>query len=95
MNNISLTVIKATATKKGDGFITKLQNKQDKSVTTAFGKKTATTQVTYYAKFDEQKPAGFTAELDLDMFRVEERPYEIPEGENKGVTIMNKWLHIK
>ena len=94
-NLISLTVMKCTATPKQDGFIVKLQNKVEKTVATPFGAKTASTQVTYYAKFDNASPVGMVGSIDLDDFRLETRDFEIPDGDNAGQVVEMKWLHIK
>ena len=99
-----LTVLSATASTGIDpitnkpvlpGFVVKLQTKEDKSVVTAFGTKTSATQETYYMKLDTAPAVGFKAPLEMDDFKVVERPYTITEGPDAGTTIMLKWLHIK
>lgn len=96
-NLINLTCIKCTPTQKKDGFITTLQNKDSNTIVTPFGSKTSSKQQTYYVKFDNQVQLNMTAQLDLDMFRIEEHSMDIPDAESpNGVkTIQCKWLHIK
>lgn len=101
MNNIQLTVEKATASSNG-GFILKLVNSN--SVATAFGNKEQ--NITYYMKVKELAThkvnnrmvpigAGYVADLDLDEMVVVERDYVIPEGENAGDIIPLKWLQLQ
>lgn len=38
---------------------------------------------------------GYTAELDLDNYKVTEMPYVLPEGaDNAGETVQLKWLFL-
>lgn len=98
-----LTVVQATPTPnaKNPGFIVKLQSKEDKSVATAFGTKTSSQQTTYYIKLDSAPEVGFTADMDLTPFRVEERPTTITDNDAQSTTfgeeiiIQCKWLHVK
>lgn len=108
MNSITLTCISSTATQKQDGFIVKLQTTADKSVVTAFGSKTQKSQTTYYIKLDTPVKVGFSAPLDLDMFTIVERPFDLevdatPANPAMGIaaeparteTVLLKWLQIK
>lgn len=88
------TVVSSTASEKG-GFILKLQNKADKVETTAFGTVIQKSQETYYMKVQATQKVGFTAELDIDQFKVTPLPYVLPEGsENAGETVQLKWLFL-
>ena len=90
-----LKCVKCTSSKNG-GFILKLQNKEEKSIETPFGKKTQTSQNTYYMKVDEECAVGTEAELNVDDFNVIERQYTIDDESSDlhGETIQLKWLSI-
>lgn len=100
MNTIELTVESSTVSSKG-GAILKLVNKQDKSIQTPFGLKTAGVQQTFYMKVDQPVPVATKGALDLDQFNIVERAFTFKEEdstkENFGadVTVQLKWLHIK
>ena len=96
MTTVNLTLISKTPSENG-GEILKLQNADEKAEQTAFGMKTQKTQVTYYMKVDKCPLAkGKSADLDLDMFNIVERPFEIEDEETKEMkTIHLKWLHLK
>lgn len=87
---INLTVVSATLSSNG-GFIHKLQNKTSTVVDTPFGKKTQDSQVTYYMKLDDAAPIGMQAEIDIDNFKVVERPYTVPDT---GEVLELKWLQL-
>lgn len=91
MATIALTVTKATASTNG-GFILKLVN--DSSMVTPFGNKKQTK--TLYMKVETAPKVGFKADLDLDMFVIVPREYQIPEDaeENAGEIIMLDWLQL-
>jgi hypothetical protein len=93
MNNLKLTVEKATASTNG-GFILTLANKV--SVETPFGPKEQS--ITHYMKVAELAAGvqvGYSATLDLDKFDIVLRDF-IPEtGDNAGQVIPCKWLQLK
>lgn len=92
--NVELTCVSSTASENG-GFVLKLQNKADKTNTNAFGTIIQKSQQTYYMKVAQPVAPGFKAELNLDMFKVTEMPYVLPEGaENAGDTVQLKWLFL-
>ena len=84
-------VISSNPTKKGNGFITKLQNKTEKIIDTGFGIKTSNTQETYYIKLDKQIAVGTTNTLDLDKFEIVGKSFITDEGEELTL----KWLFLK
>lgn len=49
-------------------------------------------KVTYYVALTSAAKVGSTHELDLSMFTIMERPYELPDTKE---VIMLKWLHLK
>lgn len=85
------TVVSSNSTEKGDGFITKLQWKESKTVDLGFANKTQDHQETFYIKLDSQVEEGILVELDLDKFEIKERAFTTDEGE----TIQLKWLFLK
>jgi len=74
------------------GFVTKLVTEEviDLGI---LGKKTK--KETMYISTTKQPAVDAEVELDMDMFRIQEYPFVIPEGENEGEEIMLKWLHLK
>jgi hypothetical protein len=99
-NLIKLTCISSTASSNG-GFILKLQNKETLTIATPFGDKTQGTQQTFYMKVDGACPVGKVAQLDLDMFKIVPRPFDLPESGTLGTPgykapelITLNWLQI-
>lgn len=93
---MTLELVSATESKNG-GHILKLQNKDVKSAETPFGLKTQKTQHTFYMKVDAVAgKVGDKHEMNLDEFKIIERPYTIDDdtSENNGDEIMLKWLSI-
>lgn len=79
-NLINLTVVKCTPSSKG-GSILKLQNKDTKQVSTAFGITSQASQQTFYLKVASPMQVGFVAPLDTDMFAITELPFNIPAAD--------------
>lgn len=71
-----------------NNFITKIVS--EKKVIVVGIEKIA--KITYYVALPSAPAVGSTHELDLDLFTIVERPFDLPNGEG---TIMLKWLHIK
>lgn len=83
--------IKSTASSKG-GFINKLSST---STIDVFGVK-KTISETYYLKTDTAIAEGKEDIIPMEMFKVEERPFEYVDETTGEVTAMNlKWLHAK
>lgn len=90
---LALECMSCTPTEKADGFILKLQHTHMLEKVTPFGKKVQPVQKTFYMKTAEQCEIGFTADMNLDEWRITERPFDIVDGD--AVTpVMLKWLHI-
>lgn len=49
-------------------------------------------KITYYVALPAAAKVGSEHEINLDLFNVVERPFEVPDT---GEVIMLKWLHIK
>ena len=93
---LNLQVMTSTATEKNDGYIVKLQHSSTKNEKTPFGVKTQKVQHTFYMKLDDAPEVGFKADMNLDEWRITERPYIIDDetSDMHGQTIMLKWLHM-
>lgn len=53
-------------------------------------------QLTYFIALPQAVPVGTEHEIDMSLFRVEERPFEVAnESTGEIQTLMLKWLHIK
>lgn len=74
------------------GFVTKLVSETEVDLG-VLGKKIK--KETCYISTTAQPKENTKVELDMDMFRIQEYPFIIPEGENEGEEIMLKWLHLK
>lgn len=77
----------------GNGnIIAKLVNKSTVSIS-GLGSKTKS-ETYYIAVRSEELTAkvGDVIELELDMFEVIERPFELPDGSGE---VQLKWLHLK
>ena len=60
------------------------------------GQEKVSGQITYFIALAKPTKVGTEHELDMDMFRVEERPYEVANPDTgEKQTLMLKWLHIK
>jgi hypothetical protein len=93
---LELQCVSSTETQDKTGYINKLQHKSTISATTPFGAKTQPVQHTFYMKTDTPVKPGFKASLNLDEYRITERPYDIDDASSdlNGQTIMLKWLHL-
>lgn len=85
--NKKFTVKSSNKNEKG-GFVTKITSEVE--VKTPFSMKTK--KETYYVSGTDQLEVGSAIDVDMDMFRVQEYPFEQPDT---GETIMLKWLHLK
>lgn len=94
-NLIKVTVAKVSAQPTSNGnYIHSVKTEGKKE--TVLGVEKSSSQLTYFIALPKPVAVGTTDNLDLDKFRVEERPYEVADtdtGEMK--TLMLKWLHIK
>lgn len=94
-NIIKVKVAKVSAQPTTNGnYIHTVKTEGKKEV--VFGVEKPASQLTYFIALPSAVPVGTEDNLDLDKFRVEERPYEVADqdtGEMK--TLMLKWLHIK
>lgn len=86
----TFVIEQSNANEKG-GFVTKLTAETEVNLG-VLGKKVK--KETLYISTSKQPKAGETIELDMSMFRVQEYPFVIPEGDNAGEEIMLKWLHL-
>ena len=90
MNSIKLTVSKVSQTpSKRGNYIHTL--KTEGNTVTVFGKEKKQGQLTYFLALTSPVPVGTVDNIDLDLFRVEEREFITPDEQ----TLMLKWLHIK
>lgn len=88
MNKQKFIVEQSNPNEKG-GFVTKLVSKTQVDLG-ILGKKEK--KETFYISSTKQVKPETAVELDMDMFRVAEYPFENPET---GEEIMLKWLHLK
>jgi hypothetical protein len=79
-------VISSNPSNEGKSFVTKLN--YTTTVATFVGEKTKSE--TYYISGSKQLEVGIEVDVNLDMFKVVEHPFEID-----GEEIMLKWLHLK
>jgi hypothetical protein len=85
---------KSTASSKG-GFVNTIVSETSKSVIVFGQEKTETVTRTYYIKTPKPIAVNAKAELDLDNFRIVERPYTfVDEETGEEKTIACKWLHL-
>ena len=89
-------VEKCTPSSKG-GFIVKLQSKSVNTVQTVFGTIESNTQKTYYAKVQNEAKVGTEGPIDLSLFDVVTRDWEIDDEESEmfGETVQLDWLYPK
>jgi len=60
------------------------------------GQKKTSGQLTYFMALPAVTAVGSEHEIDLDLFTITERPYEVTdEGSGEMTTLLLKWLHIK
>ena len=93
-NLIKVTVAKVSTQPTTNGNFIHTVKTGGKTVN-VLGVDKVSSQLTYFIALPKAVAAGTEHELDLDQFRVEERPYEVADeqtGEMK--TLMLKWLHI-
>ena len=91
MNNINVTVERATENQKGTGFVTKLVASTATKLPGGLGTKIS--KRTFYISAPEQAEIGSTFELDLDQFEVVQRDTPFAD-ETTGEIIKCKWLHL-
>ena len=95
MGKIKVKVSKcSTKPSKNGNFIHTL--KTEGKVVNVLGQEKVSGQLTYFIALAKPTPVGSEHELDMDLFRVEERPYEVADTATGAlVKLMLKWLHIK
>lgn len=95
MSTIKVTVLKSTASTKNPGtHIVTVRNMSEG--VEALGTKLTGSQSTFYMATVAPVPVGSEHDLNMDLFQVVERPYEVTDkvtGEVK--TLPLKWLRAK
>lgn len=90
---LNLKCASCTPTEKADGFILKLVHSHTIEKKTPFGNKVQPVQHTFYMKVQDECKPDFAADMNLDEWRITERPFVIDEnGEEKEILL--KWLHL-
>jgi len=95
MGKIKVTVSKVSSKPSKNGNYIHTVKTEGKTVN-ALGVDKVSGQLTYFIALPKAVKVGSEHELDMDQFRVEERPYEVADtttGEMQK--LMLKWLHIK
>jgi hypothetical protein len=95
MGKIKVTVSKcSTQASKNGNFIHTLKT-EGKEVN-VLGQSKVSGQLTYFIALSKPTKVGTVDELDMDQFRIEERPYEVVnQTTGEMEKIMLKWLHVK
>ena len=91
---LALKCVSCTETDKKDGFILKLQHQHLIEKVTPFGKKSQPVQHTFYMKVAESCAVDFTAEMNLDEWKITERPFEFTDEDSVVQNVNLKWLHL-
>jgi hypothetical protein len=85
-----LRLVKATTSSNGGQVLTLSEVKTKEPVATPFGTTNRSSYgETFYMKVQEAPEKGFEAEVDLDNFRIVERPFTTSDGKE----IVLKWLY--
>ena len=95
MNKIKVTVSKVSAKPSTNGNYIHTVKTEGKEVE-VLGQKKVSGQLTYFIALPNASPVGKVDTIDMDLFTITERPYEVADqttGEVK--TLMLKWLHVK
>jgi hypothetical protein len=95
MSTIKVTVLKSTESKKNPGVNIVTVRNMSEGIQ-ALGTTLTGSQSTYYMATTSPVPVGSEHELNMDLFQVQERPYEVTDtvtGEVK--TLQLKWLRGK
>jgi hypothetical protein len=85
---VRITKVSAQASKNGN-FIHTL--KTEGKTVNVLGVNKTSGQLTYFLALPQAVKVGTEHEINMDEFRVEERPFTTPDNE----TLMLKWLHIR
>jgi hypothetical protein len=95
MGKIKVTVSKcSTQASKNGNYIHTLKT-EGKEVS-VLGQTKVSGQLTYFIALSKPTKVGTVDELELDNFRIEERPYEtVDTTSGEVVKLMLKWLHVK
>lgn len=95
MSMIKVTVAKCSSKPSKNGNFIHTVKTEGKTVN-VLGQEKKSGQLTYFIALPKPTAVGSEHELNMDMFSITERPYEVADattGEMK--TLMLKWLHIK
>ena len=96
MSLINVKVESSNPTKNNDAYCNKLVSSKEITVDTPLGKVTQERKKTFYMFTDQQNEKGIEADLNLALFDVVERVYEVEdEDTNEMVTIKLKYLYPK
>jgi hypothetical protein len=95
-NKVEVTVSKVSAQPTSNGnFIHTLKTEGNNAVT-VFGEEKKANGLTYYIALKGQQKVGAKDTIDLDLFNIVERPFDVTDEQSGEVTTyLLKWLHVK
>ena len=95
MNLLKVKVSKVSATASTNGnFIHTVKTEGKKVV--VLGQEKTSGALTYFIALPAATAVGTEHEIDMDLFSVTERPYEVADpATGEAQTLILKWLHIK
>lgn len=95
MGIIKVKVSKVSATASTNGNFIHTVKTEGKKIN-VMGQEKVSGALTYFIALPGQTPVGSEHEIDMDLFTVTERPYEVVNTETGEMqTLQLKWLHIK
>lgn len=95
MSKIKVKVARVSSTASKNGNFIHTVKTEGKTVN-VMGVDKVSGQLTYFIALPQPVKAGTEHEIDMDLFRVEERPYEVASKDTGEMQkLMLKWLHIK